>query len=67
MTLIDFYVLKTGTLDERQQFACRLIEKAVRQGDERIAFSWRGKVCMGRRSPCLASHSEVKGFCPRVG
>ncbi len=33
MTLIDFYVLKVTTLEEQQHFACRLIEKAVRQGN----------------------------------
>ncbi|MFL0804523.1 MAG: DNA polymerase III subunit chi [Agarilytica sp.] len=33
MTLIDFYVLPKQTLDEQHHFACRLIEKAVRQGN----------------------------------
>ena len=33
MTLIDFYVLKKENLDEQHHFACRLIEKAVRQGN----------------------------------
>ncbi len=33
MTLIDFYVLPKQTVDEQHHFACRLIEKAVRQGN----------------------------------
>ncbi|MFL0810689.1 MAG: DNA polymerase III subunit chi [Agarilytica sp.] len=33
MTLIDFYVLKQDQLDAQHHFACRLIEKAVRQGN----------------------------------
>lgn len=33
MTLIDFYVLQTATTDDQHNFACRLIEKAVRQGN----------------------------------
>lgn len=33
MTLIDFYVLKKDSLDDQYHFACRLVEKAVRQGN----------------------------------
>lgn len=33
MTLIDFYVLSKQTLEEQHHFACRLIEKAVKQGN----------------------------------
>lgn len=33
MTRVDFYVLKAAaTVDEREQFACRLVNKAFRQG-----------------------------------
>ena len=33
MTRVDFYVLKTAaTVEEREQFACRLVNKAFRQG-----------------------------------
>lgn len=33
MTLIDFYVLQQQEVDAQHHFACRLIEKAVRQGN----------------------------------
>lgn len=33
MTLIDFYVLQKDALHDQRLFACRLIEKAVRQGN----------------------------------
>lgn len=33
MTLIDFYVLQQNTGEAQHHFACRLIEKAVRQGN----------------------------------
>lgn len=33
MTLIDFYVLQSQDINERHRFACRYIEKAVRQGN----------------------------------
>lgn len=33
MTLIDFYVLDKNSTQEQHHFACRLIEKAVRQGN----------------------------------
>lgn len=32
MTSVDFYVLQQNTIDARKQFACRLIDKVVRQG-----------------------------------
>lgn len=32
MTQIDFYILPEQTMDQRNQFACRLIEKAFRLG-----------------------------------
>lgn len=33
MTLIDFYILNTPETIERHQFACRLAEKAAKQGN----------------------------------
>lgn len=33
MTLIDFYVLSKNRPEDQHHFACRLIEKAVRQGN----------------------------------
>lgn len=33
MTLIDFYVLDKNSTRDQHHFACRLIEKAVRQGN----------------------------------
>ena len=34
MTLIDFYVLQKESGEAQQHFACRLVEKAVRQGNK---------------------------------
>lgn len=34
MTLIDFYVLQKDAVEEQHHFACRLIEKAVSQGNK---------------------------------
>lgn len=34
VTLIDFYILQAQKVDEQRLFACRLIEKAVRQGNK---------------------------------
>ncbi len=33
MTLIDFYVLQQDDTNDQHHFACRLVEKAVRQGN----------------------------------
>lgn len=33
MTLVDFYVLQKDAVQDQHLFACRLIEKAVRQGN----------------------------------
>ncbi|PCK07328.1 MAG: DNA polymerase III subunit chi [Alteromonadaceae bacterium] len=36
MTSVDFYVLQQNSIDDRKQFACRLIDKVVRQGHKVI-------------------------------
>ena len=33
MTKIDFYILQSDTEEKRLKFACRLLEKAARQGN----------------------------------
>ena len=42
MTLIDFYVLQKHTPEDQHNFACRLIEKAVRQGN-RVMLATRNE------------------------
>jgi len=34
MTKVDFYVLQSDTEEKRLEFACRLLEKAARQGNK---------------------------------
>ncbi len=54
MTLIDFYVLQKNTLEEQHHFACRLIEKAVRQGN-RVMVATKDEAESQKINDCLWS------------